>query len=87
MSNQYPFQKPWPVKILDGSNTMKDVIDAINELSTALVPQEDVFFENYNELLVDYAPPVGSNAITAGPIKVADGVTLIVTEGSVVTIM
>lgn len=42
----------------------------------------DVFYENSQTITQDYTVPVGRNAMTAGPISVADGVTVTISNGS-----
>lgn len=46
-----------------------------------------VFFENDNVINKSYTIPVGKNAMTAGPVTVADGVVITVPNGSVWTVL
>lgn len=49
--------------------------------------EDEVFFINDINITQDYAIPTGKNAMTAGPIKIAEGVTITVPEGSTWTIV
>jgi hypothetical protein len=47
----------------------------------------DVFYENSNTISASYTITTGKNALTAGPVTVADGVTVTVPDGSVWAVM
>lgn len=49
--------------------------------------ENEVFFLNDIVISEDYTIPTGKNAMTAGPIKIDDGVTITVPEGSTWTIV
>jgi hypothetical protein len=42
----------------------------------------DVFYENTQTVSANYTIPVGRNAMSAGPITIATGVTVTISEGS-----
>lgn len=48
---------------------------------------DDAFYENTNTITSDYAITAGKNAMSAGPITVADGATITIPDGSVWTIV
>ena len=48
---------------------------------------DDVFYENTISMTVDYTITTNKNAMSAGPISIADGVTLTIPTGSVWTIV
>lgn len=48
---------------------------------------DDVFYENSNVISHSYTITSGKNAMSAGPVTVADGVTVTVPDGSVYTIV
>ncbi len=45
--------------------------------------EDEVFYENYTNVTVDYTITTNKNAMTAGPITVDNGVTVTVPTGSV----
>lgn len=47
----------------------------------------DAFYENSNAITQSYTVPSGRNAMTAGPVTIADGVTITVSDGSVWTVV
>jgi hypothetical protein len=49
--------------------------------------QAGVFFENDTTLTSDYTITAGKNAMTAGPITIADGVTVTIPDGSTWTVV
>ena len=51
------------------------------------VISNNAFFVNPNTITSSYSIPVGSNAMTAGPITVANGVSIVVPDGSSWTIV
>lgn len=48
---------------------------------------DDAFYENTNTITSDYTITVGKNAMSAGPITVADGATITIPDGSVWTVV
>ena len=48
---------------------------------------DTVFYLNSNTVTSNYTIPVGQNAMSAGPITIADGVTVSIPDGSVWTII
>ena len=48
---------------------------------------DDAFYENTNTITSDYTITVGKNAMSAGPITIADGATVTIPDGSVWTIV
>lgn len=48
---------------------------------------DDAFYENTNTITADYAITAGKNAMSAGPITVASGATVTISDGSVWTIV
>ena len=49
--------------------------------------QQGVFFENDTTLTSSYTITAGKNAMTAGPITIADGVTVTIPDGSTWTVV
>ena len=47
----------------------------------------DIFYENTQIVTEDYTIASGRNAMSAGPIEVADGVTVTIPDGSTWTIV
>lgn len=47
----------------------------------------DVFYENSTTITSDYTLATGRNAMTAGPITIADGVTVTISDGSTWTVV
>ena len=48
---------------------------------------DDAFYENTNTITSDYTITAGKNAMSAGPITIADGATVTIPDGSVWTIV
>lgn len=72
-------------------STVADVDAALDELdakiSASNVPVNGVFYENNQVVNSNYTVPAGKNAMSAGPISVATGVTVTVSNGSVWTVV
>lgn len=49
--------------------------------------QDDVFYENSQSVTTDYTITTGKNAMSAGPIEIADGITVTVPDGSAWTVV
>ena len=49
--------------------------------------RDQVFHENANAVTEDYTITTGSNAVSAGPVTINDGVTVTVPDGSVWTVV
>jgi hypothetical protein len=81
---------------LDGRNTIRDVIKRVNELYEDVAEFGEAgeeglkqfnFYENNNTVDANYTVPVGRNAMSAGPLTISDGIKIIVSEGSSLTIV
>lgn len=44
--------------------------------------EDDVFYENATTVTTNYTITTGKNAMSAGPIKIADGITVTIPDGS-----
>lgn len=44
--------------------------------------RNDIFYENEQTVTGDYTIPEGRNAVSSGPVVIAEGVTVTVSEGS-----
>ena len=90
--NRVHFKAP-----LTGRNTVREVIERVNSLADDLAIadryyseeglKQDVFYENNQVVDRNYTVPVGRNAMTAGPITIADEFVITVPEGSSLTIV
>jgi hypothetical protein len=66
-----------------GSSDTYELYHCISSWKSATGNNSDkVFFENDANLWYDYTIPVGRNAMSAGPVSVASGVTVVVPSGS-----
>lgn len=50
-------------------------------------PQKDIFYLNNQTVTQNYTIPSGSNAMSAGPVTIANNVTVTVSDGSTWTIV
>lgn len=76
----------------DFSKVVEPLIQRINDLenrsSGATGGGDDrVFYENNKNVTVDYTLTAGTNAVTAGPITINDGVTVTIPDGSTWTVV
>lgn len=78
---------PYKSKIWDGTQWV-DIATTISNLPYAKGGGTDqVFFETDKTINTSYTITTNKNAITAGPITVADGVTVSVPDGSTWTVV
>lgn len=78
---------PYKSKIWDGTQ-WQEIASSISNLPAAKGGGNDqVFFENDLTVTTSYSITTNKNAITAGPISIANGVTVTVPNGSTWTVV
>lgn len=58
-----------------------------NTLGPKEGPIDGVFYESEVTVVQNYTVPTGKNSLAAGPITIADGITVSVPDGSTLTIV
>ena len=78
---------PYKSKIWDGTQWV-EIASSISNLPAAKGGGSDqIFFENDKTVNTSYTITTDKNAITGGPINVANGVTITVPDGSTWTVI
>lgn len=78
---------PYKSKVWDGTQWV-EIASSISNLPYAKGGGSDqAFFETDKTLTANYTITTNKNAITAGPINIADGVTITVPDGSTWTVV
>ena len=78
------------MKIIGDGNVLKiqtDVGQTLMEFKPNAVSLNGVFWENNTTLSASYTITANKNAVTAGPLTIADGVIVTVPDGSEWTIV
>lgn len=58
-----------------------------NTLGPKEGPIDGVFYESEAVVVQNYTVPTGKNSMAAGPVTIADGVTVTIPDGSTLTIV
>lgn len=73
--------------VVNGITVTQSSLSNINNLSDGTVTASVPFVLNPKTITTSYTIPSGNNAMTAGPITVNDGVSIVVPDGSSWTIV
>jgi hypothetical protein len=83
----------WGDKLNGNWDDVDAILDTLADALAALDPMptgggtDKIFYENDQTITVDYTITSGKNAMSAGPITIASGVTVTVPSGSTWTIV